>query len=349
VATGLPDFTFTWAAGGYVTMTPTQIPTGMLTPSILQSRVRYQYLSGAIMANKEGFDSLQLHTDMDTLHRLMQEDATLKALWRFASFGPAAKEFYKYGLSAVVGDFMVKVLQFPIRFIRNAGGSTFTVVLPYKNEATTEGIRSVPNPDYDKAQFQWSYINNPRALRVMPFKAEAVNPEMPFVVRDYAGRWRFVNNDLGSCGGVAIDNSRGNKGKFIADFLLAVKPEHPEWLELIFHKVDKPCITIIDPCNPYPGYPEQSYASEDTPCPQVLVFTPVKNGAGNYVIAANTVACNGNTITQGAISQATIGGLVTELIAQAGSLGTWAAVSGSTTQIQLTGDTCSSVDLPFVI
>jgi hypothetical protein len=347
VATGLPDFTFSWAAGGYVTMTSSVIPTGMLTPSMLQSRVRYQYLQGAVMANKQGFDSLQLHTDMDTLHRLMQEDATLKSLWRFASFGPAAVEFYKYGLSAQVGDFMVKVLQFPIRFIKNSN-STFTVVLPYKNIATTEGIRSIPNEDYDKAQYQWSYINNPRALRILPFKAEAVNPEMPFVVRDYAGRWRFVNNDLGSCGGQAIDNSRGNKGKFIADFLLATKPEHPEWLELIFHKVDKPCITIIDSCNPYPGYPAQSYASVDTPCDQVLIFTPVLNG-GNYVIAQNSIQCNGNPTTHSAISSASLAALVTDLTTQVPEFGTWAIVSGSTTEIQLTGATCSTVSLPFTL
>jgi hypothetical protein len=157
-----------------------------------------------------------------------------------------------------------------------------------------------------------------------------------------------VNNDLGSCGGQAIDNSRGNKGKFIADFLLATKPEHPEWLELIFHKVDKPCITIIDSCNPYPGYPEQSYASVDTPCDQVLIFTPVLNG-GNYVIAQNSIQCNGNPTTHSAISSASLAALVTDLTTQVPEFGTWAIVSGSTTQIQLTGATCSTVSLPFTL
>lgn len=349
VATGLPDFTFTWGAGAYQTLTSTQDPTGLLTPSILQTRVRPQYFNGAVNAGQQGFDKLELHTDPDTFHRLAQEDSTLKTLWRFQEFGPAAVEFYKYGLAGMVGDFMVKCLQFPIRFNKVSAGN-YEVVLPYKNEAATNGIKSVFNDDYHYAQYQWSYINNRRALRVLPFVAEAVNPEMPFLVRDYGGKWRFYNNDLGAdCDGRPIDNSRGNKGKFGADFRLAVKPEHPEWLELIFHKTDIPCVTIVSTCNSDPGYPDQSYDSVNDACDRVLEFTPVANDSGHYVIGANTITCDGNPITHSAIDETTLAALVTAIAAQVPELGTWAVVSGSTTEIQVSGTDCTDINLPFVL
>jgi len=253
-----------------------------------------------------------------------------------------------------VGDFMVKVLQFPLRFNATATPGNYTLVLPYKNVAATEGIKSVFNEDYDKAQYQISYINNPRALRVLPFRPEAVNPNMPFMVRDYGGRWKFATNDLGAdCAGKPIDNSRGNKGKFIADFQLAVKPEHPEWLEAIFHKVDRGCVEIIPVCEPDPGNPAQSYNSADPVCPSVIQFTAVPNNVGNYVLNANSsILCDDNFITSGAISVATPALLVAALQvawdAEFGAgKGTWTVVSGNT--IQLAGSSCTNVTLEFSI
>lgn len=369
-AAGLPPINFSWVGAGYTTLRVTDnaaaaitaASLGRLTPEILQSRVTRQYFLGAIQAGKEGYDSLQLHTDKDTFRYLSKTNASLYDAWRFGVFAPAAKEFYKYGFMGFVGDFMVKVLQFPLRFNATATAGNYTLVLPYKNVAATEGIKSVFNEDYDKAQYQISYINNPRALRVMPFRPEAVNPNMPFMVRDYGGRWKFATNDLGAdCAGKPIENSRGNKGKFIADFQLAVKPEHPEWLEAIFHKVDRGCIEIIPVCEADPGNPAQSYNSADPVCGVVVQFTAVANDAGNFVIGTTGIMCDDNIVTNAGISEATPAALVAALQtvwdAEFGSAsGTWSVVSGNV--IQLAGSAigtttevvpCTNVTLEFAI
>ena len=305
VCAGLPAFTFTWDDGGYVYLNTTQTPTGRLTPDILRSRVRRQYFLGAVQAGKEGFDKLELHTDMDTFHYLCKEDTTLKSAWRFGEFGPAAKEFYKYGLSGYVGDFVVKCLQFPLRFNKVSAGR-FQLVLPYKNVAATEGIKSVYNDDYDKAQYQISYINNSRGLRVLPFRPEAVNPQMPYAIRDYGGKWSFATNDLGAdCNGKPVDNTRKNKGRFIADFRLATKPEHAEWIEVFFHVVDRPAIAIVGATNSDPGYPAQSYTSVNTTCPVIIVLETATKNDGSYAIAQNSIQVNGNALQNSAVSGAT--------------------------------------------
>lgn len=347
VAAGLPDFTFTWDSGGYVYLTSTQNPTGRLTPDILRSRVRRLYGVGAIEQAPKGYEKLQLHTDQDTFHYLAKEDPILKGAWRFGTFATDAQEFYKYGLDGYAGDFMVKCLDWPIRFNKVSSGR-YQVVLPYKNVATTSGIGDEWNDDYDKAQYQWSYINNPRAIRVMPFKAAAVNPEMPFMIREYGGKWKFAINDLGAdCNGKPIENFKENKGMFWSEFDLAMKPENPQWLELFFHKVDRPCITIIDTCNTDPGAPEQSYSSSPSSCPSVFVFTAVQNAiSGNYKVAANTIEVNGNTIVNSAIDLASFSAFVAALPAVSG--GTWAVLDATAKTFTLTGSTATSVSVPML-
>jgi hypothetical protein len=370
-ALGLPAINFSWVGAGYVTLRVTDnaaapitaASLGRLTPEILQSRVTRQYFLGAIQAGKEGYDSLQLHTDKDTFRYLQKTNPTLYDAWRFGVFAPAAKEFFKYGFMGFVGDFMVKVLQFPLRFNPTATAGNYTLVLPYKNVAATEGIKSVFNEDYDNAHYQISYINNPRALRVMPFRPEAVNPNMPFMVRDYGGRWKFATNDLGAdCSGKPIDNSRGNKGKFIADFQLAVKPEHPEWLEAIFHKVDRGCVEIIPICEAdAESYAAQNYNSADPVCGVTVQFTAIANDAGNFVIGTTGILCDDNIVTNAGISEATPAALVAALQtvwdAEFGTAsGTWSVVSGNV--IQLAGSAigtttevvpCTNVTLEFAI
>ena len=370
-AANLPAINFSWVGTGYSVLRVTDnaagaitaASLGLLTPDILRSRVTRQYFLGAIQAGKDGYDSLQLHTDKETFRYLSKSNSQLTDSWRFGEFAPAAKEFYKYGFMGFVGDFMVKVLQFPLRFVSTATAGNYRLVLPYKNVAATEGIKSVFNEDYDKAQYQISYINNPRALRVMPFRPEAVNPNMPFMVRDYGGRWKFATNDLGAdCAGKPIDNSRGNKGKFIADFQLAVKPEHPEWLEAIFHKVNGACPVIIAGCAADPGDLAQTYNSADPNCGVVVQFNAVANNAGNFVLAANaSILCDDNFITSTAISVATpallVAALQTVWDAEFGTAsGTWSVVSGNVIQLASSaiGTTtevvpCTNVTLEFSI
>ena len=362
---GLPAISFSWVGAGYTTLRVldsasapvTAASLGLLTPDILRSRVTRQYFLGAIQAGKEGYDSLQLHTDKETFRYLAKSNSQLTDSWRFGEFAPAAKEFYKYGFMGFVGDFMVKVLQFPLRFNATGTAGNYTLVLPYKNVAASEGLRSEFNGDYDRAQYQISYINNPRALRVLPFRPEAVNPNMPFMVRDYGGRWKFATNDLGAdCSGRPIDNSRGNKGKFIADFQLAVKPEHPEWLEAIFHKVNGACPVIIAGCAEDPGDPAQDYNSANGVCPSAIQFTAVINDAdpARYVIGTTGILCDGNIVANAGISAASLAALVIALQAAwdaefGAGQGTWTVVSTSTNLIQLAGSSCTNVTLEFSI
>ncbi|MCC7375398.1 MAG: hypothetical protein IT581_12155 [Verrucomicrobiales bacterium] len=353
----MTEFTFTWDAGGNVYMNATAEPTSKLTPNMLRSRVYNQYLLGAIEGGAEGYDRLELHTDVDTLHALQKEDPYLKELWRFGDFGPANKEYWKYGFTGWVGDYMVKTFRFPVRF-NKISATRYQVVFPYKNVAADEGIKSIPNPDYQRAQYQWSFINNRRAIRVLPFNPEAVNQTMPFLVRDFGGKWRFVMNDLGAdASGRAIDNSRGNKGKFIADFRLAAKPEHPEWMELIFHLVDRPCITEIGVCNAYPGYPAQVYESSNDvcACPQEIQFTAIAGQQGAYGIGANSIIVNGSVITHGAVAGASVAAFVAalQIVWNAASQpGTWSVVDAAarTIKISYAADeiAADSIELPFV-
>lgn len=359
VTTGLPEMNWSWDSGGYVNITTTNAdtaalisPTGRLTADILRTQIKEQYALGAISAGKNEFQNLELHTDIDTFRYLGKEAPTLYDAWRFGEFAPAAKEFYKYGLTGYIGDFMVKCLQFPFRFNKLSNGR-FQQILPYKNIAATEGIRSVYNSDYDRAQYQFSLINNRRALTIKPFKPEAVNAKMPFLVRDYGGSWKFGTNDLGAdCQGRPIDNVRGNKGKFYADFQLAVKPEHTEWLVAFFHKVDRPCVTIIDVCNSDPGYPEQDRSDTNAGCPSVLQFQAILSSGDQYSIAATGITCDGNQVTLGgAIAEAVLSDFVDALQiawAAAGQAGEWTVDSETDATILLTGGTCTQVNITFL-
>lgn len=348
VQAGLPEFTYTWSPGGYVTFNTSHNPTGRLTPDILRSRVRRLVFLGATKIENSKYGKLELLTDQDTLFYLQKQDPVLLDAWRFSEFEPAAKEYYEYGLTGWVGNFMVKVLQFPLRFNKVSAG-VYQVVLPYKNESVTEGIGSFYNEDYNNAQYQISYIVNRRAMKIMPFRAEAVNPMMPFLVRDYGGKWNFATRDLGAdCDGQPINNMRQNKGKFYADFQLAIKPEHNEWMEAIFHMVDKPCIDIVQVCNDDPGYPAQDYNSANTLCPQNQEFVAAADADDLFVIATNTITCNGNPIAHAAISEGTLADLVDALNAAIPSLGTWTVVDATTLTFGLEGSSCSTVNVPFV-
>lgn len=349
VTTGLPDFTFTWDAGGNVYLNTSADPTGRLTMPILETYVRPLYAVGATTAGLKDYNKLQLHTDEDTFRYLQKDDPTIKGAWRFPTgeFSSASEEFNKYGLAGFVGDFMVKVLMWPLRFNQIAPGR-YQVVFPYKNVPVTNGIGSVFNDDYNRAQFQFSYINNPAALMVQPFRAEVLNSMMPFLVRDFGGKWRFAIDNLGAdCNGKPIANYKRDKGLFYASFELSIKPSHPEWLYLFFHKVDLPCVVIVDTCNvlEYP-YPAQDYSSEPTLCPSVFVFeTTAKEGT--YQVAANSIVVDGNLIVNSSINEATLAGLVGALPSISG--GTWAIADAAAGTIKLSGSTATTVDIPFLV
>jgi hypothetical protein len=101
-------------------------------------------------------------------------------------------------------------------------------------------------------------------------------------------------------------------------------------------------------CASDPGTPTQYYSSSCTLCGDVLDFSPVVDGDGNFVLAANTVTCDDNVVTHAEISGATTAALVIALNADpgTGALGTWVQ---NGTDILLTETDCEAVVLPWVV
>jgi hypothetical protein len=345
--TGFSPFTFSWDGGnpaatdpagsqGYKYLTTSADPTSKLTPLMLQSIVNQQWMLGALKRSPEAMlGKLQVHTDNDTLYSWLQGNPTINDRVRYndaAAFETGAKEFYKYGFNGTVGDYNVKVLPFIMRFNQVSAGR-YQIVQPYVNAATTLGFGDTFNQDYINAQYQISYVNHPMSLMFKPFRPGQVNKMMPFMIRDYAGKWQFGIDNLGAdAAGIAINNVKRNKGKFFADFRFAMKATHPEWLIPIFHLREGPCVYGVSTCNPSPGYPAQNYSSAPTQCPYILQWPLVIDTTTNvYTIPANTTTLNGNLLTHVQITGATGALLATALNANAtlAALGTWAATTSS--------------------
>lgn len=356
-STAMTPFTFAWTTTGdaEIFMTTSGDPTSKITPQMLQRRVQPLRNIGYFgkWTNDPffgGYDSLiELVTDDDTAWDLDKTAADLKVsqAWRF-NMWDAAHDYYKYGIGGQLGNYMVRIDPFPLRFNKVSAGN-YQIVLPYLNSAATTGIGRANNPDWFNAQYQFSFIHHRMAFKVMVQRMEQVNALMPFAVRDLSGQWRFAINDLGiDCNGNPIANYRGNKGFFYADFQYATEPYYVEWEELIFHKREPAYVVEVDTCASDPGTPKQYYNSACTTCGDVISFTPVADGSGNFVIAANSVTCSGNLVTHLAVSAATIAALITALNANVGlgALGTWVA-DGS--NILLTETACTDAFIPWVL
>ena len=357
----LTAITAYWSADGTVLNVST-VPTSKMTARHLQRRVHPQILAGALGEdiNKGGAPMLEFVNDMESLWDLLEGSPELSDHWRFTDFADAEK-YHKYGWTGKVGNYGIRADSMPLRFLnlqtQNADGTwQLKLVYPYTNVAATEGIKEALNDDFESAQIQANFIWHRMAMTSLVRDTTSVNPEMPFAARDFAGKWQFVMDNL-TCGvdvngnPIAVNNERRNKGKFISDFSLATKSEYPEFAELFLTLREPACIVDLPPCAADPGYPAQSYDSNNAPCPEedvVLTFTPVLNSdTSTYEIEANTIQCNGIPIVHSAITgAATLAALVVELNEHVSALGTW-AVSGS--DITLTGTACDSAALPWTV
>lgn len=336
---GLQQFSMAWEPGGYVFLDTTlntggaADPVGKMTPPILQLFAQKLYMDGAVKRGEEYFDRLEFHTDQETFWDMRQGNPTLSDKLRFTwgEFPIDAPEFYRFGFKGFVGDYAVKCLDFPLRFNKVSSGR-YQYVPPFTNSSATIGTGSTPNQAWINAHYQFSLINNRRAFVVKPFKPHAINPEMPFMLRDYAGKWRFVMNNLGAdANGVTIDNSRMNKGKFIADYELAFQAIQPEWCIPFFHVREPQCVLIIGACSADPGYPTQNYNSAPVLCNSIQLYTPVVNASGTggpvgqYLIPATSVLVNGNIVSNPSLSATTVANLIISLnsTATTAALGTW--------------------------
>ena len=379
---GLTAVTASWdATMTYLTLTPvtaggSALPTSKLGARHLQRRVDPQIRAGAEgpTINKNMQPMLELVTHMETVWGLVEGNNELTDHWRFNLFADAQK-YYKYGWTGSVGNFGLRADAYSLRFnivSYNAatGVLVLNVVFPYTNIAATEGIKEDVNADYDNAGVQIDYIWHRKAMTSLVRDAKAINPEMPFAARDFAGKWQFVMDNL-TCGvvsivdgitgltktiPVAVANERRNKGKFITDFGGAIQAEYPELAEVFISLREPACIVDIPTCTAYPNpYPYQHYSSANTPCPDTaagtgatLTFTPTLQATtSTYEIASNSITCNGMLIVHDAITgTATLAALVAQMNTLLSAMGTW-TVSGN--NITLTATNCTVVTLPWSV
>jgi hypothetical protein len=350
----MSTFTHTWETDGdqEIFMTPSAFPTSKLTPQMLMRLVQPLRNIGYFgkWTNDPfwgGYDQFaELITDDDTAWELSKiaSDTRISDAWRFTQWD-SAHDYFKYGMAGTIGNFMLHVDPFPMRF--NKKGAKLQRVLPYKNTASTAGLKSINNPDYFLAPYQISTIHHRFSWQLLTQKLQAVNALMPFLVRDLGGQWQFAINDLGQdCNGNTIANFRQNKGFFFADWRLAAKPQHTEWEVAILHLREPQVVYTVGLCGSDPGYPTQVYNSACDACDTTYEFTPEEDESGNYVLDASTVTCGSELVENEAISAATVALLATAMNASGhlGALGTWSADG---TKLVLTGATCAPV-LPWV-
>lgn len=323
------------------------LPTSTLTVPYLNSFQEPLQLEGYFQEKFGAVPAFKLITDLMTSNSLREQNPALSNLWAIPTFA-AGGDYYKYGVTSGVGNFMIAIDQLPLRF-NDDGAGNLVRVFPYENVAASVGVKRQVSIQFLNADYQLDFLWHPMAMTILTLDATSINPEMPFLVRDFAGRWRFAMDNL-VVNGAPVDNKRRNKGLWYADFKTATKYERPELVRAILHQ--RRVNNIVDvPASVAPStYATQSTAASNTACTldNVLTFTPVLTGA-NYLIADGHVYCNGVPIkaVTGAISTpTTIALLVTALTSNYPSLGTWAAASNGT-DITLSDTTCTGVTINF--
>jgi hypothetical protein len=384
------QFTFVWTVvGDEETYFDCNIPPTSvfkLTPQMLQRLV--EPLMAVGYGGKNPFSEqfppmLELVTDTQTTWELDRLGGTtgvgatnvvggipsVSGNWRFEQWDAASK-FWKYGFSGQLGNYTVRTDPNGLRFNfvgqLSSGLFRYQVVLPYKNvpssgAGSAAGLKSLRNPDFDNAQYRISFVWHPMGIEAQTYEAEPINKEMPFLSRNFGGQWHWAMHDLGAdVNGCVIENMLGNKGVFLSNHRLAIKPRYTEFLVAIFHKAEPSCVIEINTCNADPGYPAQNYNSQNTDCVDehtgtspvpintTLTFTPTKNLVnGDYEIAADTFVCEGGPTLHGALSgTTTLAALVVQLNIVIDFAGTWAVASATT--ITLTGP-CANASLPFLV
>lgn len=347
-ASGLTPFTFT-ETGNLINVTVSSLPTIGMTVNMLKRRLQTQILNGALGKTPMNQPpELEVLASMETIWDLIQGNSNLTDHWRFTEFDTGSKEYNQYGWAGRVGNFMLHAALRPLRFQINANG-TLQQVFPYTNIPGSTGIKGIVNEDYINAPVEALFIWNRRVMKQLVLDAAPVNPNMPFAVRSLGGKWQFVMNNL-TCGvdvngnPIAVDNSRMNKGRWIADFEFATKPQYPEFGEVFLFLRAPACIVGASPCGLSTAYPEQNYSSANDGCTTsetVLTILPILSAGGTYEVALDTIQCNGITVAHQAITgTSTLAALVAQMNLLVGQLGTW-AVSGA--NITLTGTACTNI------
>jgi len=276
----LGPLTATWNAD-CTQLTVNALPSSKITPRHLQRRVIPQRQLGALSTSCSPTESesrrgairpfLEFTTDPETLWEMVEGNSELSDKWRLAEFEDASK-FYQYGWDGHVGNYAVRTDRSVLRFKRIGTSNVLQLVFPYTNVSATEGIKEELNQEFLDACIQVSFIHHRMSMTSLVQDTTQINPEMPFAMRDFAGKWQFAMDNItcgldGSGNPVAVDNARRNKGKFLADWRFATKAEYPEFEEVFIHLRENACITDIPICTPCgSGYPLESYDSANDEC-----------------------------------------------------------------------------------
>lgn len=289
----LDEFTFVWTTVGdeEIFFDTSAAPTSIfkLVPQMLQRQFNRLMNMGYAGQNpfKETAPFIELVTDIETCWELdklggatgVGGTPSVGGNWRFTEWG-AANEYWRYGFSGQIGNFMVRTdyRQIRLQYIGPVGVAPNThryqVLLPYENITSSgaggdPGLRSVYNDAYDRANFAFTYIWHKMGLEALVADGSPINPQMPFAQRNFGGRWQFVMDNLGAdVNGCVIENKRRNKGQFIADFKVGIRPLHTEFINVFLHKREPLCVPEIDTCNDS-GYAVQSYSSANEGCPTI--------------------------------------------------------------------------------
>lgn len=320
-------------------------PTSVLSIPYLEGFTSELQLQGYHKKMMSPVPMFKLITDLDTERDLRVANPTLSNLYRHSDFVKANGDFYKLGATGAIGNFATAVDFFPMRFNREANGK-LKRIFPYSNTNATVGIKQTVDQKFINAAYQVDFIWHEMAMKILVMDARPLHKDMPFLVRDFGGKWRFAGpgSDSFIFNKCAVDNKRRNKGVWYADFESATKWERPELYKAILSLRNVNCSVDIAPCRTQVGYPTQSYASSNTVCP--LTFVPNQASNTHYKVAANTATCNGIALVHGAIDAVDLAALIVALTAQLGTLGTWALDASN--NVTLSGSTCQTFNLPFL-
>jgi len=264
--------TFTGAATT-IDIAAADLPTSELTIQYLQRFYEPLQYEGYFRTKYVPQGVFKLITDPITSQQLVQGNPTLQSMYKFTDFQEGGKLF-KYGMSAAIGNFGIAWDAYPARYYWDSGADVLRRVWPFVNVAAGEaggpsmGIKKIPNTQYILAPYQISHIWHPEAMKRFTMSLTAVNPEMPFLTRDLAGKWQFLGGNRDKVFVVrdpvtgdtcTIDNKRGNQGLMFADFESAIKFERPEIVRGILHLREPGCVVDKVPCSTAPSYVTQTY------------------------------------------------------------------------------------------
>lgn len=248
------------------------VPTQLLTIQYLQRQYAPLMGNGYFNGKFVPMGLLKLITDPITANQLIEQNPDLNQFYRFDDFQEGAK-LYKYGMHTAIGNYGISFDLNPARFY-HTGGGVLTRVWPYTNVAADIGLKREWNTQYELAPIQLSYIWHPEAMKRATPSLEPL-PGMPFLTRDLGGSWNFTGGnrdrffqktDPATSEVCNVDNKKGNKGFFWADFRSGFKFEYPQWTRAILHLREPGCLANSVPCSTPPDYIEQDYSSCNPVC-----------------------------------------------------------------------------------